>query len=143
LNSLSTQYGAEVVGFCRHVAKGGVVAGVLLALAGCAALDRGPPEEVVVKRAQERWDALVKGDVKSAYGYLSPGSRAVMDLASYESSIRRGFWKAAKVDKAVCASQQSCDAHVTIEYEFRGARTKTPLRETWIQEGSNWWLVQK
>jgi hypothetical protein len=90
-----------------------------------------------------RWDALVQGDVKSAYGYLSPGSRQVMDLTNYESSLRKGFWKSAKVDKAVCASEQSCDAYVTIEYEFRGMRTKTPLRETWIKEGSDWWLVQK
>jgi hypothetical protein len=123
--------------------KGAVAAIAVIAIAGCAALDRGPPEEVVVKRAQERWDALVKGDFKAAYAYLSPGSRAVMDQASYESSIRRGFWKAAKVEKAVCETRQKCDAHVTIEYEFRGARTKTPLSETWIQEGSNWWLVQK
>jgi hypothetical protein len=120
-----------------------VVAMMALAVAACASLDQRPPEEAVVARAQQRWDALVKGDLKAAYGYLSPGSRAVMDQATFDSSIRRGFWKSAKVDKAVCGSPQTCDAQVTIEYEFRGTRTKTPLRETWIREGSDWWLVQK
>jgi hypothetical protein len=112
-------------------------------VAACASLDQRPPEEKVAARAQERWDALVKGDLKAAYGYLSPGSRSVMDQASFETGIRRGFWKSAKVDKVVCAVQQSCDVYVTIEYEFRGGQTKSPLRETWIQDGSNWWLVQK
>jgi hypothetical protein len=116
---------------------------VVVGIAACTLIDQRRPEETVVKRAQERWDALVKGDLKSAYAYFSPGTRTVMDLANYESTVRRGFWKSAKVDKADCAAQQSCEVYVTIEYEFRGAITKTPLRETWIQEGSNWWLIQK
>jgi len=143
LNSLSTQDGGKLNDFLVRIQSAAVLLIALVGVTACAVLDQRPPEEKVVARAQERWDALVKGDVKTAYGYLSPGSRAVMDLESYETSIRRGFWKSAKADKAVCAMQQSCDVYVTIEYEFRGGRTKTPLRETWIQEGSNWWLVQK
>ena len=142
MNSLSTQHDGKQVGFVGVMTKA-AAAFALIGITACTLMDSRPPEEKVVARAQERWDALVKGDLKSAYAYFSPGTRSVMDLASYESSIRRGFWKAAKVDKAVCATQQSCDVHVTIEYEFRGATTKSPLRETWIQEGSNWWLVQK
>lgn len=112
-------------------------------LAGCAGLAERSQEETVAKRSQERWDALVKGDVKAAYGFLSPGSRAVMDLPGYESTIRRGFWTDAKVQKVECGSAQACEAHVAIEYDFQGRRTKTPLRETWIKEGANWWLLQK
>jgi hypothetical protein len=142
LNSLSTQHAFRRAGITARIS----VALCCIAVVGigaCASVGSGPAEPQVVSRAQERWDALVKGDVKTAYGYLSPGSRQVMDLTNYESTLRKGFWKSAKVDKAVCASPQSCDAHVTIEYEFRGMRTKTPLRETWIKEGSDWWLVQK
>jgi hypothetical protein len=143
LNSLSTQDGVKLNDFLVRIQRVAVLVVALVAVTACAVFDQRPPEEKVSARAQERWDALVKGDLKAAYGYLSPGSRAVMDLASYEASIRRGFWKSAKVDKADCAAQQSCEVHVTIEYEFRGGHTKTPLRETWIQEGQNWWLVQK
>jgi hypothetical protein len=143
LNSLSTQQAAKFVDFQVRITKAAVLMVALVGVTACAVIDRRPPEEKVAARAQERWDALVKGDLKAAYGYLSPGSRSVMGLADYEASIRRGFWKSAKVDKVDCAAQQSCEVHVTIEYEYRGGRTKTPLRETWIQEGPNWWVVQK
>jgi hypothetical protein len=143
LNSLSTQHALRWIDFGVRFSRSVLLAVAVVGVAGCAAVSQRSPEEAVAARAQERWDALVKGDLKTAYGYYSPGSRSVMDLASYESTVRRGFWKSAKVDKAVCAEAQSCDVHVTIEYEYRGGRTKTPLRETWIQDGSNWWLVQK
>jgi hypothetical protein len=142
LNSLSTQQAAESLDFLRRIAKAAGVAAVV-GVAACAGLDRRPPEEQVGARAQERWDALVKGDLKTAYGFLSPGSRSVMDLATYEASIRRGFWKTAKIEKVVCATQQSCEAQGTIEYELRAGRTQTPIRESWLKEGSNWWFVQK
>ena len=112
-------------------------------LAGCATLGARKPEEAVRERAQARWDALLKGDVKTAYDYFSPGTRAVMDYKSYEGSIRRGFWKTAKVDSVTCPSAQRCEAEETIEYEFQGRRTKTPLTETWIEEDGKWWLVRK
>jgi hypothetical protein len=145
LNSLSTHQSAEVVG---NVGLGRISAAVaamvvMAGLSACAALDNRPPEERVKVRAQERWDALVRSDIKVAYGYLSPGSRAVVSPEGYEAGLRKGFWKSATVDKVECTGAQSCDALATIEYEFQGRRVKTPLRETWIQEGSNWWYVQK
>lgn len=111
-------------------------------LAGCATLGGRKPEEVVKARAQARWDALLKDDVKSAYEYFSPGSRAVMDFKSYEASIRKGFWKSATVDSVTCIEKR-CEVNETIEYEFQGRRTSSPLTETWIEENGNWWLVRK
>ena len=98
---------------------------------------------MVKERAQARWDALVKGDLNAAYGYLSPGSRSIISASDYAGTIRRGFWKAAKVEKVECGSAQSCEVFATIEYEFSGMRTKTLLRETWIRDGSEWWYLQK
>jgi len=118
------------------------VAGLLTVLAGCAGL-AGKPEDQVRARAQARWDALLKGDVKGAYEYLSPGSKAVMDFKGYEASIHKGFWKSATVDSVTCPTPQRCEVTETIEYEFNGRRTRSPLTETWIEEGGNWWLVRK
>jgi hypothetical protein len=112
-------------------------------LAGCATMGARKPEEVVAERAQARWDALLKDDAKTAYEYFSPGSRAVMDFKSYEASLRKGFWKAAKVDNVTCGTPQRCEVNETIEYEFQGRRTRSPLSETWIEEGGTWWLVRK
>ena len=144
MNSLSTHQahdGAESRGANRILAR--LVTAVLaIALSSCAAV--APRSETVVKeRAQARWDALVKGDFNAAYGYMSPGSRSVTTAADYAAGLRRGFWKSAVVEKVECGSAQACDVSATIEYEFSGMRTKTPLRETWIRDGSEWWYLQK
>ncbi len=118
-------------------------AAILVFAAGCAAVESRPDAEVVKERAQARWDALVSGDVAKAYGYLSPVTRSTMKLEDYSGGIKRGFWKAAKVEKVECPSSTLCEAHVSIDYEFQGRRTKTPLLESWLKDGSTWWYVQK
>lgn len=115
----------------------------LSALVGCGALDLRDDDVVVKERAQARWDALVKGETRTAYNYLSPASRAAMTPDAYAGSLRQGFWRSAKVDSVKCATKENCEAQVTIEYEYQGRRTKTPLRETWIREGSEWWYLQR
>ena len=120
-----------------------VTAVLAVVLSGCAGISPRTPEAIVKERAQARWDALVKGDFNAAYGYLSPGSRSITTASDYASGLRRGFWKSAVIDKVECGTAQSCDASATIEYEFMGMRTKTPLRETWVRDGSEWWYLQK
>ena len=145
MNSLSTQeaeFRLTSLGANRIAAR--LAAGILaITLGGCAATAPRSAEVIVKERAQARWDALVKSDINAAYGYLSPGSRAVTSVFDYAGSIRRGFWKSAVVEKVECGSAQSCEVSATIEYEFMGSRTKTPLRETWIRDGSDWWYLQK
>jgi hypothetical protein len=139
LNSLSSQRSLKAVKLLNRV----VVALTAATVAACASVGPMKPEDEVKARAQARWDALVKGDTKSAYEYFSPGTRAVMDLKSYDDSIRKGFWKAATVDQVTCPAADRCEADETIEYEYKGRRTKTPLRESWIREDGKWWLVKK
>lgn len=137
MNSLSTQQMGKL-GIARVV-----LAGLIVGLAGCAALQPRAPQEIVRERAQARWNALVKSEVPAAYGYFSPTSRSLATLDDYKNSIKPGFWKAAAVDKVDCPTPESCDVIVTIEYEVRGTRFKTPLKESWVREGSNWWYVHK
>lgn len=142
MTSLSTQPDVKALffsGFGQVVR----VSLVVLAVSACAGLGPKAPEEAVKQRAQARWDALLKGDTTAAYSYLSPGSRAVLKQEDYATSIRKGFWKSAQVERVVCERAETCEAQLTIEYEFQRMRTKTPLRETWIREGSDWWYVQK
>ena len=130
-------------GFGRSAA-GWITVGLIgLVTASCAALETRSPEEVVKQRAQTRWNALVQGDVKAAYEYFSPGSRETMPLADFASGIRLGFWKAVTVDKVECGAPDRCDVASTIEYDHRGMRIKTPHRETWIRDGTNWWFVRR
>jgi hypothetical protein len=111
-------------------------------IAGCAGLTPRSPEEAVKERAQARWDALVRGDVKTAYEFFSPGSKQAMSLESYEGSIRRGFWKKAWVKGVKCETSERCTADIGIEYEFMGRRTPSGLVENWIKEGGTWWVVR-
>ena len=118
----------------------------ILVTTGCATPPAAPPktaEQVVAGRAQGKWDALVKGDLGVAYGYLSPGSRAVVSEEAFRDSIRRGFWQSAKVEKVVCDTAESCEAHMQIEYVVRGAKVATPLKEKWIRQDADWWFVQQ
>ena len=145
MNSLSTQQ--ALFGRSPHGVNGlfgRLAAGVLaVVLCSCAGVEPRSDDAIVKERAQARWNALVKGDTNAAYGYMSPGSRSVMTASEYAGSIRVGFWKSAVVDKVECGSAQSCDVSATIEYEFMGRRTKTPLRETWVRDCKEWWYLQK
>jgi hypothetical protein len=145
LNSLST-LPAELRPWKRSVngvLKQAISSVLAVVLCSCAAIAPRSAETIVRERAQARWDALVKNDFNAAYGYLSPGSRSVITAPDYAASLRQGFWKAATVEKVECGSAQLCEVTATIEYEHMGRRTKTPLRESWIRDGSEWWYLQK
>jgi len=121
-----------------------VLVAVSVGLAGCATVAKGPAlEEIVKGRGQARWKAQVQGDLKTAYGYYGPGTRQTLSLADFAAGMKIGFWKAVTVDKVECGSPDRCEVSTTIEYEYRGQRIKTPSRETWIHEGSDWWLVRR
>ncbi|PWW43742.1 hypothetical protein DFR36_10994 [Melaminivora alkalimesophila] len=120
-------------------------------LAGCAAV--GPasssPEETVQDRANARWAALLKGDSAKAYGYLTPGYRAVHDEATYRK--RRGSavkWTGAEVVDVRCPEATKCLAKVRIEAKpFLGRKfgdtIVTHVEETWLLEDGRWWLFER
>lgn len=116
----------------------GVVAGCAGSLSGLS----GAPEQIVAERAQQRWDAMVAGDLTKAYGFLSPATRQVVTLVGYSSSTRAGFWKKAKVERVECPTAELCHVHLTVEYK-RGSTIATPLRESWTKSQGEWWYVQK
>lgn len=121
---------------------------VLLALCiiGLSSCGSPPPEEQVGQRALERWQALIQGDFKKAYGYLSPGYRAVTSFPIYHSHIGGAVrWKEATLKEVSCADTV-CDVIVTIRYqytaqpvgEYKGER---PLKETWVRVDNKWWFL--
>jgi hypothetical protein len=60
-----------------------------LALSGCGqdapTVDDRTPEEIVHERAQQRWDALLAGDIERAYGFITPAYRATSSLELYRA----------------------------------------------------------
>ena len=115
-----------------------VVTGAL-ALAGCAAIGSRPDAEVVKEKAEARWDLFIKGDIRGAYEYLSPGARQVVTADSYVGSIKPGLWRTARVDKVNCVSPDLCEVDLTIGIVFQGRASHTPLREKWVRVDGKWW----
>lgn len=144
MNSLGPQVSNDAVKTAlRQVIARGFAGLVMVITAACAMVTAQAPEAVVKERAQTRWNALVQGDVKTAYDLFSPGTRATLSLADFASGIKIGFWKAVTVDKVECKAPDRCEVFTTIEYDHGGMRIKTPNRETWIREGSSWWQVRR
>jgi hypothetical protein len=115
---------------------------LLIAIAaGCAALDLRDSREVVAQRAKERWDAIIAGDMKKAYAFISPAGRTVLAYEGYDGSIRKGFHKAARVTEVRCTGPELCEVTLEIEYEFSGRRAKTPFFEKWVKQDSEWWYL--
>jgi hypothetical protein len=112
-------------------------------VASCAILDSRAPAEVVKERAQARWNALVSGDATAAYAYFTPTTRQTLKAEDYASSIKKGFWKSVTVDRVECGNADLCTAFASVEYQHRLGRVTTPLQETWIREGRNWWYALK
>jgi hypothetical protein len=113
-------------------------------LAGCAGapVAEGPPEKIVAQSAQARWNALIAGDVSTAYSYLSPASKEAYSLELYRNSIRPGFWQKAEV-KAVKCEPEVCEVTLDVSYRFRRSPITTALKETWIRSGGTWAYVFK
>ena len=117
------------------------IAGLVAILAGCAAMGPGDDRGVVAQRAKERWDAVIAGDLRKAYGYISPAGRSVVPYEGYERGIRKGFHRAARIEEVRCTGPELCEVTLEIEYEFSGRRMKTPFFEKWVRQDSQWWYL--
>jgi hypothetical protein len=117
------------------------LAGIALAIAGCAIGPQRSDQEIVAEKAQLRWNALVAGDFKAAYGFISPAGRSVVTVEGYSGTLKRGFWKDVRVEDVKCASPEICEVQLRIEYEFQGRRIKTPASEKWVKQDSDWWFL--
>jgi hypothetical protein len=118
-------------------------------LAGCAAIGPQAPEDVVKARANERWAAVLKGNVPKAYGYMTPGYRAVHSEQNYRNARGAAVkWTAAEAVEVRCPEATKCLAKVRIEAKpFMGRKfgdtIVTHAEETWLLEDGQWWLFEK
>ncbi len=102
-------------------------------------------EEIVAKRAQERWGLLVDGRVESAYDYLSAGYRQVTPYSHYMKTVKGvGLWKSAEVQKVNCV-EDVCKADIKIQMEIHHpmmrspARTESVVIEQWLRDKDGIW----
>ncbi len=94
----------------------------------------------VLGRAQKRWDALLKSDMDTAYGFISPAGRSTMPVEKYRIRVNAVYWRGAKVKDASCEAE-TCDVTVLIDVDAEGVKTSIPVKEAWILEAGQWWFV--
>lgn len=116
-------------------------------LGGCATIGSASPDQLVGKRAQERWDLLLKSDYGNAYEYLSPAQRAVASRQSYINRFGEGAqWLSAKLQSVSCESAERCNAVLQIQTQVvaRGfnAPITTKVTEIWVKDEGSWWFHQ-
>lgn len=114
---------------------------------GLSSCSSPSPEKVVGERTLERWQALIHRDLDKAYGYLSPGYRAVNSLKLYKARIGKAVqWEDATLKKVSC-TDKSCEVTVSIHYRFAGPSGKHEgdrlLNETWTLADDQWWFLPK
>ena len=118
----------------------------VLAAAGCATppaapLSQDAKQSLVAERAQQRWDALIKNDLDAAYLYVSPASRQVVSLDKFKADIRRGAFRAARVEATTCDGD-ACSVRLAVTYDHPKMKgITTPLGEAWIIDGGQAWYV--
>ena len=128
------------------------VLGLAVALAGltvaaCASItvDSAPEvkQKVVAERAQARWQALMKGDLDAAYGFLSPASKKATPFPAYARTIKPGMWRDVKVDKVDCEAEV-CKVQLAVTYDAKMMKgITTPVWESWvIEDGSAWYVYR-
>ncbi|MDQ5769549.1 hypothetical protein [Thiothrix subterranea] len=124
---------------------------VLLASALLAACS--PAESVLTGYAEQRWDALIKGNLEQAYGYYTEAFQATTPFDVFQRNTpSTGLWSKAQVQKVECeASGKRCsvDVKVTVSLKMRGLSqpvdTSDIVKETWIKDSwfSDWRYVKK
>src|SRR4030095_3039031 len=126
---------------CRVLATLGVIALTACATppgppaTGSAAPTAAAAQDMVTIRAKARWDAMVKGDLDAAYGYMSPASREVTSLEKYKANTRRNWFREAKIDSVACEAD-ACMVKLYVTYDHpRMKGITTPLVESWIIDG--------
>lgn len=139
------------LGFGRTARSVAFGIAVLVLAAGCASTISGlrPADEVVLERAQQRWNALVKRRWSEAYAYLTPAFREVVPLDRYISQLTGGpvQWTDAKAYRANCEDRR-CSVSVEIFFRLKlkghGDRvSSTHLDEDWVLDDGGWYKFEK
>lgn len=118
----------------------GILLLVLMSLVACK-----PNDTDVKLAAQERWEALISGDLQRAYQFYAHALKKSTTLEKFKKQVRGvGLWKQAEVINADCekkSDQCFVDIKVTVSMSMQGlvkpVETSDTIRELWVQEG---WL---
>jgi hypothetical protein len=99
-------------------------------------------EKLVMSRAQQRWDALMQGELNQAYTFISPAGRAKLQAQDYRTRVNTGHFRKAVVQEAACQAD-SCEVKVSLDYVVGTLPLNQILLEIWILDEGKWWFVYR
>lgn len=125
---------------------------LIVVIAGCASvpvgeLGKDSPQEaknaVLTERINARWNALIKGDLETAYTYLSASSKEAFPFNVYKQKVHAGMWRSVRIDSVGCDGAV-CWAKMTLTYDHKLMKgVQTPFSEAWvIDKGTAWYVYQ-
>jgi hypothetical protein len=128
-----------------------IVAALALGLlAGCGPTTptKPPSGETLQERAVKRWNFLIEHKAEKAYDYLTPGFRATKsrDVYAREMNGRGIKWEGVTFNSEECeADTCTLRLFIDIEIDMTGSvghvKSSSPVVETWIKEGGNWYYL--
>jgi hypothetical protein len=121
-----------------------------LLLSACA-MTPASDDERVVERAQARWDAIIAGDVETAYEFFSPGYRSTHSLIDFAvgERVRRVKRTSAEYLEHQCEETRCL---VTFKLGFIVHKpvpgmidysSSSKVEDTWIKTNGEWWYLPK
>lgn len=144
----------SVMDIGAHLARGARVVLALLTasliLAGCASVPANK-DQPVIDRAQARWDAIIAGDLESAYTYYSPGYRSANTLIDFGVSerMKKVAYTSAEYLEHECEDSR-CRIRFDIGYRvikpvpgMNVYESKTAIEDVWIRTSGQWWYLPK
>ena len=120
-----------------------------LLVAACATTEVTAPESTVKERAMARWDALLSGDLSSAYGYLSPATRSSVSSVQYQRSVllQPVRWTKAEFIEESC-EETTCKVMISVDFVIQGAlpgvrsiSETDVIEEAWLLTDGAWYYV--
>lgn len=100
---------------------------------------------IVQERAQMRWDALVNGQIETAYAFANLGFRSAIPLEHYiQRQTHIGArWIAAQVEHVDCSATR-CEVSVQVTYQLpdpgMAIDFERQFEEIWILTDEQWWI---
>ena len=135
----------------KRVIRGAVIAMLTLTTLWLSACASTPASEsdIVIERAQARWDAIATGDLETAYTYYSPGFRSANSLIDFgvSMSMRRVKWTSATYLEHSCEESRCL---VTFDVGFKVSKpvpglnvyeSSSKVEDTWIKTNDQWWYL--
>jgi hypothetical protein len=118
-------------------------------IGGCSGLQNmgKSAEEIVTMKAEDRWRALIEGDLERAYSYFTPAYRKLYSFEKYRGRIKGvGVWKDVKIESVKCEDEH-CSVNARVYATFMHPRMTKPLdteelfKEGWVfKERENKWF---